>query len=107
MQPCVYILASRPYGVLYLGVTSQLVRRVWKHRVGYYDGAFSTRYHVHTLVYYEQHTRMMQAIRREKQLKEWKRAWKIALIESVNPEWRDLWPTLAGGDEGRSRLSSG
>jgi putative endonuclease len=107
MQPTVYILASRPYGVLYVGVTSQLVRRIWKHRTGYYDQAFSKRYHVHSLVYFELHARMIKAIRREKQVKEWKRAWKIALIESVNPEWRDLSPTLTPSAEGRSRRSPG
>jgi putative endonuclease len=93
MQPAVYILASRPRGVLYTGVTSELVSRVWQHRTGAGEG-FTKRYRVHRLVYFELHARMADAIRREKQIKEWRRAWKIALIEAVNPAWNDLWDTL-------------
>jgi putative endonuclease len=107
MQPTVYILASRPYGVLYVGVTRQPVQRIWRHRAGQDAAAFTKRYHVHSLVYFELHARMIDAIRREKQIMEWKRAWKIALVESVNPEWRDLWPALTPGHEGRSRPSPG
>ena len=93
MHPTVYILASRPYGVLYTGVTSNLVKRTWQHCTEAKDG-FSKHYHVHMLVHYERHARMIEAIRREKQIKEWKRAWKITLVESMNPDWRDLWPTI-------------
>jgi putative endonuclease len=93
MQPAVYLLANRPHGALYVGVTSALVERVWQHRTGVVEG-FTRRYHIHLLVYFELHATMLQAIRREKQIKEWKRAWKVALIESMNPRWDDLWPTL-------------
>jgi putative endonuclease len=90
MQPAVYILASQRNGTLYTGVTSNLVRRVWEHKNDAKNG-FSKRYGVHLLVYFELHSDMLSAITREKQIKKWNRAWKIRLIESVNPEWRDLW----------------
>ncbi len=93
-QPCVYIPASKRNGTLYTGVTSDLVKRVWEHQQNLLEG-FTRRYGVHTLVYFEQHNDMQEAIRREKQLKKWNRAWKIALIERQNPEWEDLWPTIA------------
>ncbi len=89
-QPCVYILANQRNGTLYIGVTSDLVKRIWNHRNNSAEG-FSKRYGVHLLVYYELLTDMPTAIAREKQLKKWNRAWKIALIESRNPEWHDLW----------------
>jgi len=89
-QPAVYILASKRNGTLYIGVTSDLLQRVWQHRTGMVEG-FTKRYGVHSLVYYELHTDMRDAILREKQLKKWNRAWKIELIEQDNPEWRDLW----------------
>lgn len=92
-EPGVYILASRRKGTLYVGVTSSLTRRTWLHREGLTEG-FTYRYQVKRLVYYERYGDMYQAISREKQLKNWKRAWKIRLIESVNPDWRDLWPTI-------------
>jgi len=92
-QPCVYLLASRKNGTLYLGVTSDLVKRAWQHRSGAVDG-FSNRYHVHALVWYELHPSMESAIRREKLVKGWRRAWKIRLIEEVNPQWEDLYPGL-------------
>ena len=92
-QPCVYMLVSRRNGTLYIGVTSDLVKRVWQHRNEVAQG-FTSRYHVHDLVWYELHETMESAILREKQLKEWKRAWKLRLIEGENPEWRDLYPTL-------------
>jgi putative endonuclease len=95
MQPAVYILASRPHGVLYTGVTSDLVRRGWQHRTGEREG-FTKRFYVHSLVYFELHATMIEAIGREKRIKKWNRAWKVALIESVNPGWGDLWPTLLG-----------
>jgi putative endonuclease len=87
------MLVSRRNGTLYIGVTSDLVKRVWQHRNEVAQG-FTSRYHVHDLVWYELHETMESAILREKQLKEWKRAWKLRLIEGENPEWRDLYPTL-------------
>ena len=92
-QPAVYILASRRNGTLYIGVTSDLVKRVWQHKNDLAEG-FTKKYGVHTLVYYELYTDMMEAITREKRLKKWNRAWKIRLIEQENPCWRDLWPEL-------------
>jgi putative endonuclease len=92
-QPAVYILASKRNGTLYIGVTSDLVKRVWQHKNDVCEG-FTKKYGVHTLVYYEMHANMTEAIRREKQLKKWNRAWKIELIEKENPRWLDLWPTL-------------
>jgi putative endonuclease len=88
-QPVVYILASKPYGTLYIGVTSNLAARVEAHRDGSVDG-FTKQYGVHTLVYFEVHADMYEAIQREKRLKKWNRAWKIRLIEEINPEWKDL-----------------
>jgi putative endonuclease len=92
-QPCVYILASQRNGTLYIGVTSDLVRRIWQHREGLAEG-FSKDYGCHSLVWYEQHEEMSAAILREKQMKKWNRAWKIALIEKDNPNWRDRWPEI-------------
>src|SRR5450756_2101986 len=85
-QPAVYILASRLNGTLYTGVTSDLVRRVYEHRNNLADG-FTKRYTVHSLVYYELHADMTEAIYREKQIKKWNRQWKVNLIEQGNPEW--------------------
>ena len=93
-EPCVYILASDRAGTLYVGVTSDLIGRVWQHRRGVVEG-FTKRYGVHRLVYYEPLETMEQAILREKQLKRWNRAWKIRLIEERNPDWRDLFEDLA------------
>ncbi len=92
-QPCVYILASDKNGTLYLGVTSDLVKRVWEHKNDVVPG-FTNRYGVHDLVWYELHDSMESAIAREKAIKEWKRQWKLELIESMNPEWKDLYPEL-------------
>ena len=92
-QPCVYMLSSRRNGTLYIGVTSNLVQRVYQHRTGMIEG-FTKRYGVHDLVWYESHEMMESAIQREKQLKKWSRAAKIRLIEQLNPEWRDLWQGL-------------
>ena len=92
-QPAVYILASKRNGTLYVGVTSDLVKRVWQHKNDEVEG-FTKQYQVHKLVYFELHTTMLDAIRREKQIKKWYRAWKIRLIEEQNPEWRDLWPEI-------------
>ena len=90
----VYILASRPYGTLYVGVTNNLVRRVFEHREGLADG-FTKRHGVKCLVYFEMHEHIEQAIRREKSLKRWPRPWKFALIERDNPRWTDLWNGLS------------
>ena len=87
-QPVVYILASKPYGTLYVGVTSNLALRIEAHRNGV-EG-FTKQYNVHTLVYFEVHDDMYEAIQREKRVKKWNRAWKIRLIEETNPEWKDL-----------------
>ncbi|WP_068074128.1 GIY-YIG nuclease family protein [Novosphingobium lentum] len=92
-QPCTYILASRPYGTLYIGVTSDLVRRLWQHRNGALPG-FSDRYAIYRLVRYELFGDMDLAIAREKQLKNWHRPWKITLIQTDNPDWHDLAPGL-------------
>jgi putative endonuclease len=92
-QPCVYILASKRNGTLYIGVTSGLVKRVWEHKQDLVEG-FTKRYGVHTLVWYEVHEEMHAAIAREKAIKEWKRGWKLKLIEQVNPDWRDLYGDL-------------
>nr|WP_199041836.1 GIY-YIG nuclease family protein [Dyella sp. ASV24] len=92
-QPCVYILASGRNGTLYVGVTSDLIKRIWQHRTEAVGG-FTSRYHVHDLVWYELHETMESAIVKEKQLKEWKRSWKLRLIEGENPDWLDLYPTL-------------
>jgi len=92
-QPAVYILASKRNGTLYVGVTSELVKRIWEHKQDMVAG-FTRKYQVHNLVYFEQHEDMNQAIQREKQIKKWKRAWKIELLEKSNPVWRDLWPDI-------------
>ena len=91
--PCVYMLASKRNGTLYIGVTSNLPGRIWQHKNDQADG-FTKRYSVHTLVWYEVHGSMESAIHREKALKEWKRKWKLELIEVANPEWRDLYPDI-------------
>ncbi|MCA1714290.1 MAG: GIY-YIG nuclease family protein [Gammaproteobacteria bacterium] len=91
--PCVYLLASGARGTLYAGVTSALVQRIWQHRNDLSAG-FSKHYCVHTLVWYEQHPSMESAITHEKAIKGWKRVWKMKLIESTNPDWRDLYPDI-------------
>ena len=92
-QPAVYILASKQNGTLYIGVTSDLGRRVWQHKQDMTE-SFTKKYGVHRLVYYEMHVDMLSAITREKQLKKWNREWKLQLIEEKNPEWRDLWDDI-------------
>ena len=87
--PCVYLLASKRGGTLYIGVTSDLKQRVWLHKNDMVEG-FTKRYRVHDLVWYEVHETMEDAIIREKALKKWHRAWKIHLIEKTNPTWKDL-----------------
>ena len=94
-EPVVYILASKRNGTLYIGVTSDLVQRIWQHRNGIVDG-FSNRHSIKTLVWYEMHATMESGIRREKALKKWNRAWKLKLIEERNPDWIDLWPEING-----------
>ena len=92
----VYMMASQPYGTIYIGVTSSLPWRVYQHREGLLPG-FTKKYNVHRLVWYEQHQTMMGAIKREKQLKKYKRDWKINLIERENPHWEDIYPALMSG----------
>ncbi len=92
-QPTVYILASKRNGTLYIGVTSDLVNRIWEHKNNLVEG-FTKRYGIHLLVWYELHESMESAVQREKQLKEWKRKWKLELIECGNPHWQDLCHTL-------------
>jgi len=95
-QPCVYILASKRNGTLYIGVTSDLAARLHQHRDGQVEG-FTAKYGVHRLVWFEQHATMESAITREKRLKKWNRAWKLRLIEEGNPQWRDLAEELGFG----------
>lgn len=91
----VYMLASRKQGTLYIGVTNELVRRVYEHKEGLVE-SFTKRYRVDRLVYFETHDSIEAAIVREKKLKHWKRGWKMDLIERDNPDWRDLYPDLIG-----------
>jgi putative endonuclease len=90
----VYILASKLGGTLYIGVTNDLIRRVYLHRNDAVPG-FTKKYQVHMLVYFEQFSEIEHAISREKRLKKWPRAWKIQLIEKANPNWDDLYPSIA------------
>jgi putative endonuclease len=91
----VYLLASKPRGTLYIGVTNDLARRVWEHKTKAVGG-FTLKYDVTRLVYFEKYEDPILAITREKQMKKWLRAWKVSLIESANPHWADLYPGLAG-----------
>lgn len=97
----VYILCSQRNGTLYIGVTSDLIKRIWQHKEGEIEG-FTKKYNVKTLVYYEVHGNAESAITREKQIKEWKRKWKLELIEKDNPDWIDLYDLVTG-----SRLAPG
>ena len=92
-QPCVYILSNQVRGTLYIGVTSDLIQRIWQHKQNLVDG-FTKQNQLHQLVYYELANDMLTAIAREKQLKKWNRAWKIELIEQTNSDWRDLYLEL-------------
>jgi putative endonuclease len=92
-QPAVYILASKKKGVLYVGVTSNLLKRVWEHKEKLAEG-FTEKYNVQQLVYYELCENINSVIAREKQLKSWNRAWKVRLIEKSNPGWQDLWDSI-------------
>jgi putative endonuclease len=91
----VYIMTNRIYGTLYIGVTNDIVRRAWEHREALVGG-FTKKYGLKLLVYYEEFQSISDAIHREKRLKHWNRAWKMALIEKTNPNWDDLYPSLAG-----------
>ncbi|MEK7208219.1 MAG: GIY-YIG nuclease family protein [Patescibacteria group bacterium] len=93
MNYCVYILASKRNGTLYIGVTSNLPKRVYEHKTGAVEG-FTKRYRIHVLVWYECTEDAAAAITREKQLKAWKREWKLVLIEKENPTWKDLYAEL-------------
>lgn len=92
-QPCVYLMASRRNGTLYAGVTSNLIQRVWQHKSGVVEG-FTQKYSVKLLVWYEMHEGMEAAILREKQIKAGSRTKKLALIERMNPAWRDLYEDI-------------
>ena len=93
-QYYVYILASERYGTLYIGVTNDLVRRVWEHKNDVLEG-FSQEYSTHRLVWYEVHEDPYEAITREKRLKKWNRDWKVNLIQTTNPSWDDLYDAIA------------
>jgi putative endonuclease len=93
MSYYVYILASQRNGTLYIGVTNDLIKRIWEHREGLAEG-FTKRYGVKTLVYFEETTDVNAALTREKQIKKWARKWKLELIEAKNPEWQDLYSGL-------------
>ena len=93
LQPATYIMASGRNGTLYVGVTSNLLQRVWQHRESVVDG-FTRQYNIKALVWHELHATMESAISREKAMKAWQRAWKLALIESQNPGRRDLWADI-------------
>ncbi len=92
-NPAVYIMASKRNGTLYTGVTSNLPARAWEHKNSATEG-FTDKYSVHLLVYFEVHEDMNSAIEREKQIKQWKRQWKLELIEKDNPEWKDLYEDI-------------
>jgi len=92
-RPCVYILASKRNGTLYVGVTSDIARRAWQHRLNAVGG-FVRDYGVHRLVFVEFHETMADAFLREKRVKKWRRAWKVELVERHNPQWRDLYDEL-------------
>ena len=96
-QPAVYMLANRRSSTLYIGVTSDLIGRVWQHREHVVDG-FTKRYSIGRLIWFELHGSMESAIVREKQLKKWRRSWKTQLVEACNPGWKDLWPGILGDD---------
>jgi putative endonuclease len=93
--PAVYMLASGRNGTLYIGVTSDFIKRVWQHKESLADG-FTKKYGVKILVWYEQHETMESAIAKEKAMKKWLRKWKLDTIEKTNPDWRDLWPEITG-----------
>jgi putative endonuclease len=89
----VYIMTNRPFGVLYIGVTADLIRRAYEHRTGAAK-SFSKRYNLARLVYFERHEDILMAIAREKAMKKWRREWKVELIETANPGWNDLYDEI-------------
>jgi putative endonuclease len=89
----VYIMSNRKHGTLYVGVTADIVRRAYEHRTGSIEG-FTRRYGLKRLIWFERHDEIMPAIQREKNIKNWPRAWKVRLVETMNPEWEDLYATL-------------
>ena len=91
----VYMLASEPYGTLYVGVTSDLVKRIWEHKNGFVEG-FTKKYGVKRLVWYEEHCSVISAIEREKRIKRWHRDWKVNLIQAMNPQLDDLYEKIIG-----------
>lgn len=91
----VYIITNKPQGTLYVGVTSNLVKRIYEHKNNFVDG-FTKKYNLHTLVYFEETKDIYQALTTEKRLKKWNRAWKIELVNKFNPTWRDLYPDIIG-----------
>ena len=99
MQPCVYIMTNQRNGTLYIGVTSDLTKRMWQHKNEVVDG-FTKKYKLHSLVWYEPHETMESAIAREKALKYWHRVWKVRIIEQMNPDWCDLYNEVIGLDSG-------
>ena len=92
-QPCVYLIANQPYGTIYVGVTSNLKQRIWQHREKLIDG-FTKKYLIDKMVWYELHESMEEAINREKKIKNWRRDWKVNLINRFNPDWHDLYEGL-------------
>ena len=95
MAGYVYMMASRKHGTLYIGVTADIVRRVWEHRDKVFPESFTARYNVNRLVWYQEFDDITDAISHEKRMKRWRREWKVQLIEESNPEWDDLYPTFA------------
>jgi putative endonuclease len=89
----VYIMTNQPYGTLYVGVTSNLIKRAWEHRTEAVEG-FTKKHGLKRLVWYEQHTSMIEAIAREKRIKRWHRDWKVNLVQAMNPEWEDLYEKI-------------
>ena len=94
-QPCVYILTNKRNGTLYVGVTSNLIQRIWQHKEALVKG-FTENHDIKILVWYELHETMISAIAREKSIKKWNRAWKLRMIEERNPDWQDLWLEITG-----------
>ena len=92
-QACIYIMANKKNGTIYIGVTSDLPNRVWQHKNNIIDG-FTKKYSIHKLVYFEPYESMKSAIEREKQMKKWKRKWKLEMIEKQNPLWEDLYENI-------------
>ena len=91
----IYMITNKPEGVLYIGVTSELVQRIWQHKERCVPG-FTSRYNLDRLVYFEEHAEAEAAIRREKRLKFWRREWKLDLVRKFNPDWQDLYPVITG-----------